>query len=86
MKAIFGVLSLVIVLVVVGSLAKKQLSASGVAGRADAAGRAASLAGDARFPADASVSQQAKAIQEQARERTVRSLQQGAERNSRADP
>ena len=50
MKAIFGILSLVIVLAVIGSIAKKQLFGSGVAdtslsGRASAAERAAALAG-----------------------------------------
>ncbi|MEO8835887.1 MAG: hypothetical protein ABI364_04035 [Caldimonas sp.] len=87
MKAIFGILSLVIVLAIVGSIAKKQLSASsGLAGRAAAADRAASLAVDSGVAADATVPQQAKALEEQARERTVRALQQGVDRNNRADP
>ena len=86
MKAIFGVLSLVIVLAVVGSLAKKQLFGTGLAGRAVAADRAASLAADTGAPADATVPQQSKALQQQARDRTVRALQQGVDRNSRAEP
>ena len=86
MKAIFGVLSLLIVLAIVGSIAKKQLSASGLAGRAAAADRAASLPVDSGAPAGATVPQQAKALENQARERTVRALQQGVDRNNRADP
>jgi len=66
MKAIFGVLSLVIVLAVVGSLAKKQLFGTGLAGRAVAADRAASFAADSGAPADATVPQQSKALQQQA--------------------
>ena len=99
MKAIFGVLSLVIVLAVIGSIAKKQLFGSGVAGtglagRAAAADRAALAAdpgGAARatspaLPSAETVPQQAKTLQQQARDRTAGALQQGADRNQRADP
>ncbi len=86
MRAIFGVLSLVVVLAIVGSIAKKQLSGSGLAGRAVAADRAASLPAGSVAPAAATVPQQSQALQQQARDRTVRALQQGAERNNRADP
>jgi hypothetical protein len=100
MKAIFGVLSLVIVLAVIGSIAKKQLFGSGVAstglaGRASVADRAASLAADpgaavgATSPALSNaetVSQQSKTLQQQARDRTAGALQQGVDRNNRADP
>ena len=100
MKAIFGLLSLVIVLAVIGSIAKKQLFGSGVAdtslsGRASAAERAAALAADpgatsrATPPAPSSaetVPQQAKTLQQQARDRTAGALQQGADRNQRAEP
>jgi hypothetical protein len=100
MRAIFGVLSLVIVLAVVGTIAKKQLFGSGVAGtglagRATAADRAAVIAADpgampgattpARSNAD-TVPQQSKTLQQQARDRTAAALQQGADRNQRADP
>jgi len=100
MKAIFGVLSLVIVLAVIGSLAKTQLFGNGVAGtglagRASAAERAAAVAADAGAapgatpPAlsnAATVPVQAKTLQQQARDRTAGALQQGADRNQRADP
>ena len=88
MKAIFGILSLVIVLAVVGSLAKKQLEAVGAGGSAARNAAAASAAG-VSLPADANgatVAQQARGMQERARADTARALQQGVERNQRADP
>ena len=100
MKAIFGVLSLVIVLAVIGSIAKTQLFGSGVAGtglagRASAADRAAAVAADPGAAARttspalsnaATVPEQSKTLQQQARDRTAGALQQGADRNQRADP
>ena len=97
MKAIFGVLALVIVLAIVGSIAKKQMSASGLAARsADAASQAAgsgaamgadsSAAPVAFDPGSGTVREQSATMQQQARERTVRALQQGVDRNSRAEP
>ncbi|HEX4235928.1 MAG TPA: hypothetical protein VH041_16680 [Caldimonas sp.] len=105
MKAIFGVLVLVIVLAVVGSLAKKQLQAIGGGASAsrnavaasesgafsargsDRAGVAAPLAGAiAVDPNGATVAQQAHDMQERARANTARALEQGAQRNQRADP
>jgi hypothetical protein len=86
MKAIFGVLSLLIVLAIVGGVAKKQLSASGLSGRAASAERTASLPADRAMPAAATVPEQSQALQQQARDRTMRALQQGVERNNRADP
>jgi len=65
MKAVFGILSLVVVLAALAFVAKRQLQA---------ADRGA-----------ASVPQQARGVQERARDDTVRALQQGAERNKRAD-
>jgi hypothetical protein len=103
-KAIFGVLVLVIVLAVVGSLAKKQLQAIGGASASrnavaasesgafsargsDRAGVAAPLAGAiAVDPNGATVAQQAHDMQERARANTARALEQGAQRNQRADP
>jgi len=66
MKAVFGVLSLLIVLAVVAVIAKKQVL---------------------RPVADGgTVAQQARAIEDQARASTAQALQQGAQRNERADP
>jgi hypothetical protein len=86
MKALFGVLALVIVLAIVGSLAKTQLSGTGLAGRAASAERAASLAAERPAPPAATVPEQSQSMQQQARDRTTRALQQGVERNQRADP
>lgn len=102
MRVIFGVLSLIVVLAIVGSLAKKQLQAVGAVGSAARTAAAASQAGvdvgalghsDGRTVAvpgglpgamtgDVSgltVPQQSKALQDKARDDTVRALQQGAE-------
>jgi hypothetical protein len=104
MKAVFGILALVIVLAVVGSLAKKQLQAIGggeSAGRNAAAAResgafsaksadrtgAAPVPGAIAVGADAAtVPQQSRDLQERARANTARALEQGAQRNQRADP
>jgi hypothetical protein len=104
-KAVFGILVLVIVLAVVGSLAKKQLQAIGggessernaaaanesgafAAKTSDRAGAAAPLPGAlAVDPSGATVPQQARDMQERARANTARALEQGVQRNQRADP
>jgi hypothetical protein len=77
-KAVFGILSLVIVLAVIGTLAKKQLQAVGVTNVAPAVG-AASAAQAATVP------QQARALEDKARADTVRALQQGAQRTDAAE-
>jgi hypothetical protein len=86
MKAIFGVLSLLVVLAIVGSIAKRQLQAVAPS----SAGRAAAIAGSAAsFTADpnaATVAEQARSMQERARANTTRALEQGVQRNQRADP
>ena len=75
MRLVFGVLSLLVVLAIVGSLGKKQLQA---------------LSGSRASPASASTADAAVSpaphIQQQVRQDTVRALQQGADRNARADP
>ena len=101
MKAIFGILSLVIVLAI-DRLDRQEAAGfgsgvadTGLSGRAGAAERAAALAADpgatsrATPPAPSSVEtvpQQSKTLQQQARDRTAGALQQGADRNQRADP
>lgn len=85
MKAVFGILGLVIVLAVVASLVKTQLHAVG--GGASAQRSAAALPGAvAADPNAATVPQQARALEERARAETARALEQGAERNRRAEP
>ncbi|HEV8209439.1 MAG TPA: hypothetical protein VGP77_04930 [Vicinamibacterales bacterium] len=89
MKAVFGILALVVVLAVVASLAKHQLHAVG--GGASTGRNAAAAAGAlpgavAADPNVATVPQQSRALQERARAETARALEQGADRNRRADP
>ena len=109
MKAIFGILSLVVVLAIVGSLAKKQLQAVGggqsAARNSTAAVRSGAFAapsGDrdgatlgipggmpgaiVADPNGPTVAQQARSMQDRARANTERALQQGMERNKRAEP
>ena len=104
MKAVFGILALVIVLAIVGSLGKRQLQAIG---GGESAGRNAAAAKESgAFAADAptrrsatalpgataadpnvgTVPQQARSMQERARADTVRALDQGEQRNRRAEP
>ena len=107
MKAIFGVLSLLIALAIVGSLAKTQLQAlnGGIVTRnASAASQAAAMAADpgsrdgatiaipggmpAAMAADTNgltVPEQARNMQQKARDDTVRAMQKGMERNDRAE-
>ncbi|HZV92193.1 MAG TPA: hypothetical protein VFF72_03195 [Caldimonas sp.] len=117
MKAIFGILGLVLVLAIVGSIAKKQLQAVGLAGggpgnvvtRADEASRRAADAAADTVPAGdrdgatlaipggmpgavaadpniGTVPQQARNIESQVRDNAVRAMQQGMQRNQRAEP
>jgi hypothetical protein len=78
-KAIFGVLSLVVALAVVGMVAKRQLQATGSV-------VSQGLPGVPGVEASAPVSQQVKAIEEKTRAGVERALQQGAQRNQGADP
>ena len=104
MKAVFGILAIVVVLAIVSSLAKHQLHAIGggastgrntaaanesgaFATRPAAAGAMAAHPGAiAADPNAATVPQQARSMQERARADTVRALEQGVERNRRAEP
>ena len=112
MKAIFGMLSLVIALAIVASLAKKQLQAVGATGSQssiitrsnEAAKQAAAMAADpgdrdgatlaipggmpgavAADPNGDTVPVQAKNIENKVRDDAVRAMQQGMQRNERAD-
>jgi len=108
MRMIFGVVSLLVVLAIVGSLAKKQLQAFTDGGVATRMGTAASAAGVEGFSggdrgagyavpggvpgavaADTgglTVPQQAQNIQQQFKDNAARAVQQGADRNARANP
>ena len=86
MKAIFGVLSLLVVLAIVASIAKKQLQAVAPASATRAAAVAGSSASFAADPNAATVAEQARSMQERARANTARALEQGVQRNERADP
>jgi len=117
MKAIFGILGLVLVLAIVGSIAKKQLQAVGLASGSptnvvtrsnEAARQAADAAADtgtggdrdgatlpipggmpgavAADPHIGTVPQQARNIENQVRDNAVRAMQQGMQRNQRAEP
>jgi len=77
MRLVFGALSLLVVLAIVGSLGKKQLQAL--------SGNRVSPASATVGAGDAAVSPSPD-IQQQVRQDTVRALQQGADRNARADP
>jgi len=93
MRAVFGVLSLLVVLAIVASLAKNNLQASGIgsldARQAQAASQTAAGGIPGATAADVSgltVPEQSKALQDKVRDDTVRALQQGAERTKqRAD-
>jgi hypothetical protein len=111
LKVIFGFVGLLLVLAIVGSLAKNQLRAIGQIGQTttrthappnrDGAvtdGNAGSVAGRAvggarldGFAATAgaeipTAQQQIQGVQQSVRNRTTEALQQGAQRNQRAQP
>ncbi len=79
MRLVFGVMSLLVVLAIVGTLGKKQFEALGLSGQA--ATRAAGLPGATAAPVEgATVPAQAKAIQNNVRDAAAAALQQGADR------
>jgi hypothetical protein len=86
MKAIFGVMALVLVLAIVGSIAKNQLQAIGPGGSARSAAITGSAPSFAADPNAATVAEQAKSMEERARAETMRALEQGVQRNQRSDP
>ncbi len=77
MRTIFGVMSLLVVLAIVGTLGKKQLHALGQMG---------GVAGAAPAIVEGTVSMQAQAIQNKVRDATNAALQKGADRNQGAPP
>lgn len=75
MKGMFGVLSLLVALAIVGVLVKKQLSAANGVAVAGSPGGASGL----------SVQRRAAQVQEQIRSGAASALQEGADRIERAD-
>jgi apolipoprotein N-acyltransferase len=78
MRLVFGVMSLLVVLAIVGTLGKKQFEALGLSGQN--AARVATPPGAAAAPVEGTVPQQAKAIQNNVRDAAAAALQQGADR------
>ncbi|HEX7435204.1 MAG TPA: hypothetical protein VF308_00710 [Caldimonas sp.] len=74
MRVVLGALSLLLVLVIVGALAKRQLQAL----NEGTATRSSSAASQARV--------EVPAIQQQIRDDVTRALQQGADRSAHAEP
>lgn len=85
MKAVFGVLSLLIVLVIVGSIVKKQLHAvDGTATRLNGAAADAGASFPAIEPGGGTTPQQAHNLEQQFKDATQKALQQGAARDAGA--
>jgi hypothetical protein len=78
MRAIFGVVSLLVVLAVIGFVASRQLKA------VSTAPAAAPLPGPAEPPA-ANVREQSLQLQQRVKRDAAAALQQGADRNEQAD-
>jgi hypothetical protein len=86
MRAIFGVMALLLVLAIVGTLAKRQLQVAGERASARSIAVAASAPSFAPDPNAVTVPEQSKSMQERARAETARALEQGVQRNQRSDP
>jgi hypothetical protein len=78
MRAVFGLISLLVVLAVVGILASRQLGAT------RAAVRASPSAPEAATPAATDVRAASRQLQERAKDDVVRALQEGAARRDAA--
>ena len=79
MRVVFGVMSLLVVLAIVGTLGKKQFEALGLSGQT--ATRAAGLPGATGVPVEGTtMPAQAKTIQNNVRDAAAAAMQQGADR------
>jgi predicted lipid-binding transport protein (Tim44 family) len=88
MKAIFGVVSLLVVLAIVGLIAKgpwRAVDGRNATRNAEAASLAAVPAADPGNRDSPTVSEQARSMQQEAREDVVHALEQGKERNDSAE-
>ena len=79
---IFGVVSLLVVLAIVGLVLSKQLKAT----RQGALGAATATAAGGGASAPATVADQSRQIQKQVQADVVKALEQGAARKDEADP
>ena len=77
MRAVFGVLSLLVALAIVGVLVSRQLKATEVS--------TATLTGVPADAASASVRQQSQQIQQKVQNDITKALEQGAARNEQAE-
>jgi apolipoprotein N-acyltransferase len=86
MRLIFGVMAVLIVLAVVGTLGKTQLQALGLTGQraADAAKTAAPVNSPAAVaaPVQGNIVQQSQGMQKNVRDAAAAALQQGADRSA----
>jgi apolipoprotein N-acyltransferase len=86
MRLIFGVMAVLIVLAVVGTLGKTQLQALGLTGQraADAAKTAAPVnsPGAVAAPVQGNIVQQSQSMQKNVRDAAAAALQQGADRSA----
>lgn len=80
MRLVFGVLALLIVLAIVGSLAKTQLQAVGAS-----SDRAAAAAGVAPLPTEGTPAQQSQQLQKRVADDVNDALKQGAARTRDAE-
>jgi hypothetical protein len=88
MRLIFGAVSLLIVLAIIGTVGKKQFEALGFGSRGGAATIAVPGGAPGATPAtvDASLPAQSRAIQNNVRDAATNALQQGADRAAASNP
>jgi hypothetical protein len=86
MRLIFGALSLLLVLAIIGSVGKKQFEALGMRGGAATVAVPGGVPAASPAPADASVPAQSRAIQNNVRDAAANALLQGADRAASANP
>ncbi|MDP1692394.1 MAG: hypothetical protein Q8L49_10685 [Burkholderiaceae bacterium] len=86
MRMIFGVMSLLMALAIVGVLGKTQLQALGQTGATTTRVPAEGMADAALAPLEASVPAQAQSIQNNVRNATHAALQKGVDRSNAAQP
>lgn len=88
MRLIFGALSLLIVLAIIGTVGKKQFEALGAGARGDRATVAVpgGVPGATPAPTDGNLPAQSRAIQNNVRDAAANALQQGADRAAASNP
>lgn len=88
MRLIFGALSLLIVLAIIGTVGKKQFEALGAGVRGDRATLAApgGVPGTRPAAADGKLPAQSRAIQNNVRDAATNALQQGTDRAAASNP